>query len=98
MSRLFHVRHGHARRGQVTDAGRVSCVLLSLYAFAVFGYVTALLASFFAGRGVETGELRGDDVKQLVEEIRALRAAPGPHADPAAPRTDAPMQSGRSPA
>ena len=58
-----------------TDAGRVLCVLLSLYAFAVFGYVTALLASFFVGRDVETGELRGNEVKQLVEEIRALRAA-----------------------
>lgn len=59
----------------LTDAGRVLCVLLSLYAFAVFGYVTALLASFFVGRDVETGELRGDELKLLVEEIRALRAA-----------------------
>lgn len=78
-----------------TDAGRVLCVLLSLYAFAVFGYVTALLASFFVGRDVETGELRGLEVKQLVEEIRALRAALGPRTDADAPGTDAPTSRPR---
>lgn len=57
-----------------TDAGRVLCLLLSLYAFAVFGYVTALLASFFVGRDVETGELRRNEARQLAEEIRSLRA------------------------
>lgn len=34
-----------------TGEGRTLCVLLSIYAFAVFGYVTAALASFFIGRG-----------------------------------------------
>ena len=58
-----------------TDAGRVLCVLLSLYAFGVFGYVTALLASFFVGRDVEKGELRDGETRQLAEEIRMLRAA-----------------------
>lgn len=33
-----------------TGEGRALCVLLSVYAFAVFGYVTAALASFFIGR------------------------------------------------
>ena len=32
-----------------TPAGRLLCWVLSLYAFAVFGYVTALLASLFMG-------------------------------------------------
>lgn len=80
-----------------TDAGRVLCVLLSLYAFAVFGYVTALLASFFVGRDVETGELRGNEVRQLLEEIRTLRAALDLRTETTAPGTDAPTAHSRSP-
>ncbi|MDQ3040563.1 MAG: potassium channel family protein, partial [Pseudomonadota bacterium] len=57
----------------VTIAGRVLCVLLSLYAFAVFGYVTALLASFFIGRDAQTSELRASEVARLATEIRELR-------------------------
>ena len=71
-----------------TDAGRVLCVLLSLYAFAVFGYVTALLASFFVGRDVETGELRGKEVQQLIGEIRELRAILAARADGAVAQAD----------
>lgn len=56
-----------------TDAGRVLCVLLSLYAFAVFGYVTALLASFFVGRDAQGGTSRAADVTRLADEIRQLR-------------------------
>ena len=37
-----------------TVEGRVLCVFLSLYAFGVFGYVTATLATFFVGRDAET--------------------------------------------
>ena len=33
-----------------TAEGRVLCLLLSLYAFAVFGYVTAAIAAYFVGR------------------------------------------------
>jgi len=36
-----------------TPEGRVLCVLLSLYAFAVFGYVTATLASYFVDTDAE---------------------------------------------
>ena len=32
-----------------TPEGRFVCLLLSIYAFAVFGYITATLASFFIG-------------------------------------------------
>ncbi|HYC50570.1 MAG TPA: ion transporter [Gemmatimonadaceae bacterium] len=38
-----------------TGEGRILCVLLALYAFAVFGYVTAALASFFIGRDADAG-------------------------------------------
>lgn len=39
-----------------TAEGRALCLVLALYAFGVFGYVTASLASFFIGQDAETGE------------------------------------------
>ena len=33
-----------------TADGRVLCLALAIYGFAVFGYVTAALASFFVGQ------------------------------------------------
>ena len=59
-----------------TAEGRVLCFLLSLYAFAVFGYVTATLATFFVGRDAESeeGELAGAKaIQSLHAEILALR-------------------------
>ena len=60
-----------------TLAGRVLCVLLALYAFAVFGYVTALLASFFVGREASAREPSRPDtaMEALQAEVRALRDA-----------------------
>lgn len=68
-----------------TAEGRVLCVFLALYAFGVFGYVTAALATFFVGRDAESSdtELAGArelsalrrDVAALREEIRAGRDA-----------------------
>lgn len=37
----------------ITAEGRVLCLLLAVYAFAVFGYITAAFASFFVGRDAE---------------------------------------------
>jgi voltage-gated potassium channel len=69
-----------------TFEGRVVCVFLALYAFAVFGYVTATLATFFIGRDAEddeaelagAGELAAlrEELTALREEIRALRRPP----------------------
>ncbi len=59
-----------------TPEGRVLCLLLSLYAFAVFGYVTATLATFFIGRDAEAedAELAGaKSVDAAQAEIAALR-------------------------
>lgn len=56
--------------------GRVLCFLLAMYAFAVFGYVTATLATFFVGRDAadKDAEVAGaEDVKQLHAEISLLR-------------------------
>lgn len=60
-----------------TAEGRVLCVLLALYAFAVFGYVTATLATFFVGRDAEdaSAEVAGARaVDALTAEVAALRA------------------------
>jgi voltage-gated potassium channel len=57
--------------------GRVLCVMLALYAFTVFGYVAASLASFFIGRDAEEdeGEVAGaQNLRELRDEIAALRS------------------------
>lgn len=66
-----------------TAEGRVLCFLLSLYGFAVFGYVTATLATFFMGRDAEDSgaEIAGAkavealraEIAALHDEVRALR-------------------------
>lgn len=56
--------------------GRVLCFLLALYGFAVFGYVTATIATFFVGRDAESddAELAGaKSIDGLRVEIAALR-------------------------
>lgn len=70
-----------------TVEGRLLCLLLSLYAFAVFGYVTATLATFFIGRdadredtelaGAKSIELLRNEISALGAEIRIL-AGRGP--------------------
>jgi voltage-gated potassium channel len=60
----------------VTGAGRFLCLMLSLYGLAVFGYVTAALASFFVGRDAEDehAEVAGEkSIAALRREIAALR-------------------------
>ena len=66
-----------------TAEGRALCLALALYAFTVFGYVTASLASFFIGRDAEgdDAELAGrqalealrNEIAGLRTEVRALR-------------------------
>lgn len=58
-----------------TPEGRILTLLLSLYAFGVFGYITAMLASFFVGqdRGETEQDLRAEDLAALRAEIVALR-------------------------
>jgi voltage-gated potassium channel len=61
-----------------TGEGRILAVLLSIYGLAVFGYLTAVLASFFVGRDAEEPEAPvagADDIRQLREEIAGLRQA-----------------------
>ena len=68
-----------------TPEGRVLCFLLSLYGFAILGYVTATLATFFIGRDAENeeAELAGAkaiealraEIASLHADVRAMRAA-----------------------
>ncbi|WP_009629850.1 hypothetical protein [Synechocystis sp. PCC 7509] len=58
------------------------CFCLSLYAFAVFGYLTAAITTFFVGRdaddeeaeiaGAKSLELLHADIKALRYEIQTL--------------------------
>ncbi|WP_066423726.1 ion transporter [Anabaena sp. 4-3] len=59
-----------------TPEGRILCFFLALYAFAVFGYVTATLATFFIDRDADDdeAELAGTkSIQMLQNEITALR-------------------------
>lgn len=59
-----------------TFEGRILCFFLALYAFAVFGYLTATLATFFVGRDAESDEAEiagSDELAALRSEIKALR-------------------------
>lgn len=65
-----------------TPEGRVLCLLLAVYAFSVFGYVTAALASFFVGRDADAATATstppaaatGEQVERLLQEVAGLRA------------------------
>ncbi|WP_449419725.1 potassium channel family protein [Phormidium nigroviride] len=59
-----------------TAEGRILCFLLALYAFAVFGYVTATLATFFIGQDADDDEaeiIGAKSIDALRDEITALR-------------------------
>ncbi|MCY7348035.1 MAG: ion transporter [Pyrinomonadaceae bacterium] len=61
-----------------TAEGRVLCFVLALYGFAVFGYVTATLATFFVER--DTSQRADEETPTLADlqsEIRELRAEIG---------------------
>jgi voltage-gated potassium channel len=60
-----------------TPEGRILCFMLALFAFAVFGYVTAILATFFIGRDAEDNEAElagAKSINALHDEIKALRS------------------------
>lgn len=58
-----------------TVEGRILCILLALYAFAIFGYVTATLATFFIGRDAEDKKEIGGSkqIEELKKEVRELK-------------------------
>jgi len=59
-----------------TAEGRVLCLILAIYGFAVFGYVTATLATFFVERDAfakESEIVGAEDITALRGEIGLLR-------------------------
>lgn len=54
-----------------TAEGRMLCLILAVYGFAVFGYVTATLATFFLARDAE--ETTEPTLRELKDEIAQLR-------------------------
>jgi voltage-gated potassium channel len=71
-----------------TLEGRVLCLLLALYAFAVFGYVTATLASYFIDRDADrpdaaiAGQRVIEDLRAEVAALRATFVRDGPRPAP----------------
>ncbi|HEY0769564.1 MAG TPA: ion transporter [Sphingobacteriaceae bacterium] len=64
--------------------GRILCTLLSLYGFAVFGYITATLASFFIGKDTNTRDKTAPhttDIELLRLEIKQLTHIINQHSD-----------------
>lgn len=60
----------------VTLEGRILCIVLSVFAFAIFGYITATIATFFIGKDAEDKdtEIAGSsEVKELKKEILKLQ-------------------------
>lgn len=56
--------------------GRLLCFGLALYAFTVFGYVTATLATFFVGRDAQNKDAElasAKELRALRQEIQELR-------------------------
>ena len=59
-----------------TAEGRLLCLLLAIYGFAVFGYRVATLSSFFVGRDAadKKSEIAGaTEINALKNEIALLR-------------------------
>jgi len=59
-----------------TPEGRILCIILAIYAFAVFGYITATIATFFIRRDAEDkkGEIAGSQqIELLRKEIAELK-------------------------
>ncbi len=58
-----------------TWGGRVLCFLLSVFAFSIFGYITAAIASFFVRQdeGIKQGSEQ-PSLADVLSEVKALRA------------------------
>ena len=56
--------------------GRVLCFLLAVFAFSIFGYITAAIASYFVNKDAadDRSPVAGaDKLQQVLAEVRALR-------------------------
>lgn len=55
-----------------TPEGRVLCVVLSLFAFAIFGYITATIATYFLGRDAKEDQT-SHQIELLRKEVAELK-------------------------
>lgn len=54
----------------VTSEGRFLCLLIAVYGFAIFGYVTAAVATFFVGREAKkSNENEAENTRQAIEAL-----------------------------
>lgn len=62
----------------ITGEGRALAFLLALFGYAIFGYVTATIASFFIGRDAQEANApvaESQDISRLQKEISTLTQA-----------------------
>ena len=60
-----------------TTEGRALCILLAVYGFAIFGYITATISSFFIGRDAEEKDApiaSSAEIQSLRREIVEMKA------------------------
>lgn len=57
-----------------TAEGRVLALVMALYGYALFGYVTATFASVFIGRDEERRPAAAKELERLRSEVAAMRA------------------------
>lgn len=60
-----------------TAPGRVLCFLLSVFAFSIFGYITAAVSSYFINKDAEDNRspiASEEQLKKILGEIASLRA------------------------
>jgi voltage-gated potassium channel len=69
--------------------GRLLTLLISLYAFAIFGYVTATLATFFVGQEAAHADLDGDGIPDQAPPLQGRFHDPDqPQVEPAPRKKD----------
>jgi len=52
-----------------TFEGRILAFLLSVYAFSIFGYITAALASFLIGKDKESASREIEELRSEVQHL-----------------------------
>ena len=65
----------------VSEEGRVLAFLMAVYAFIIFGYTTATLATLLISREAQSGDSElstSKSIQSLHDEVRALRAGDPP--------------------
>ena len=63
-----------------TVPGRILCFMLAVFAFSVFGYVTAAIASYFVNKDAEDESspvANERQIDRILAEVQALRAEIG---------------------